>query len=327
MTEKINVTFLGTGSAIPTARRNHPAVLLRYKAENILVDCGEGTQRQFRKAHLNPCKITKILISHWHGDHVLGLPGLLQTMMLNGYNKNLEIYGPRGTNERVRAFFDLLGRKGQDLDVKVREVCTSRGNGKCAGAAMGNGGEVIIDGGDFQIEAAEMNHDCPAVGYSFVVKEAVRLDKDKLKKLKIPNSPLVGELVKGKVVEIPLDSKHQMGQVRKIDGKKLMYKEAARKVAFVMDTRYNENAVKLAKGADLLISEATYSKEEEEIAEEHAHLTSVGAAKVAKKAKVDALVLMHLSQRYDMIPKVILREAAEVFKNVRVVEDLDGVEL
>ena len=209
----------------------------------------------------------------------------------------------------------------------MREVCTSRGNGQCAGAAMGNGGEVIFDGGDFQIEAAEMNHDCPAVGYSFIVKEAMRLDKDNLKKLKIPNSPLMGDLVKGKVVEIPLDSKHQTGQVRKIDGKKLMYKEAARKVVFVMDTRYNENAVKLAKGADLLISEATYSKEEEEIAEEHGHLTSVGAAKIAKRAKVDALVLMHLSQRYDMIPKVILNEAKEVFENVRIVEDLDVIEL
>ena len=82
MVEKINVTFLGTGSAIPTARRNHPAILLRYKAESILIDCGEGTQRQFRKAHLNPCKITRILISHWHADHALGIPGLLMTMAM-----------------------------------------------------------------------------------------------------------------------------------------------------------------------------------------------------------------------------------------------------
>ena len=302
MVEKIKLNFLGTGSAIPTARRNHPAVLLRYKAESVLIDCGEGTQRQFRKAHLNPCKITKILISHWHGDHVLGLPGLLQTMMLNGYNKKLEIYGPKGTSAKVRQFFDLLGRKGQDLDVKVKEV--SRGK--------------IVDEGDFYIEVAEMDHDAPAVAYSFVVKEKMRLDKAKLKKMKVPNSPLVGELVKGKTVEIG---------GKKINGKKLMYKEDARKVVVVMDTRYNEGAVKLAKGADLLISEATYSKEEQEIADEYGHLSSVGAAKIAKKAKVKGLVLMHLSQRDEAIPKVILKEAKEVFKDVIIPEDLDEVEL
>jgi len=302
MVEKIKLSFLGTGSAIPTARRNHPAMLLRYKAENVLIDCGEGTQRQFRKAHLNPCKITKILISHWHGDHVLGLPGLLQTMMLNGYNKKLEIYGPKGTNAKVRQFFDLLGRGGQDLDVKVKEV--SKG--------------VIIDEDDFFIEVAEMDHDAPAVAYSFVVKEKMRLDKAKLKKMKIPNSPLVAELVKGKTVEI---------NGKNINGKKLMYKEDARKVVVVMDTRYNENAVKLSKGADLLISEATFSKDEQEIAYEYGHLTSIGAAKIAKKAKVKGLVLMHLSQRYEAIPKVILKEAVEVFKDTIIPEDLDEVEL
>ena len=302
MVEKIKLNFLGTGSAIPTARRNHPAVLLRYKAESILVDCGEGTQRQFRKAHLNPCKITKILISHWHGDHVLGLPGLLQTMMLNGYNRKLEIYGPKGTSAKVRQFFDLLGRKGQDLDVKVKEVSSGK----------------IISEDDFYVEVAEMDHDAPAVAYSFVVKEKMRLDKAKLKKLKVPNSPLVAELVKGKSVEIG---------GKKIDGKKLMYKEDARKVVVVMDTRYNESAVKLAKGADLLICEATYSEAEVELADERGHLTSKGAATIAKKAKVKGLVLTHLSQRYEAIPKVILKEAKEVFKDVIIPEDLDEVEL
>ena len=302
MVEKIELTFLGTGSAIPTARRNHPAVLLKYKDENILVDCGEGTQRQFRKAKLNPCKITKILISHWHGDHVLGLPGLLQTMLLNGYKKSLEIYGPKGTGEKVRQFFDLLGRKGQDLDVKVKEVSSG----------------VIFEKGDFVIEAEEMEHDCPVVGYSFVEKERMRLDRDKLAKLKIPNSPLIGELMNGKVVEIG---------GKKVDGKKLLYKEPARKVVFIMDTRMCDNAVKLAKGADVLICEATYGEKEQEIASEYGHLSSVDAATIAKKAKVEALVLTHLSQRYDTVPKVIFGEASKVFKNVRVVEDLDSITL
>jgi ribonuclease Z len=302
MVEKINVTFLGTGSSIPTARRNQLAMLLKYKAENILVDCGEGTQRQFRKAHLNPCKLTKILISHWHGDHVLGLPGLLMTMMMNGYNKKLEIYGPKGTNQRVRQYFDLIALKGQNLDVKVVEVKPG----------------IIFDSDDFYIEAFEVDHGCPAVGYSFIVKEKNRLDKEKLLKLKIPNSPLIGELTKGKIIEI---------NGKKIDGKKLMYKEDARKVSFLMDTRKCDNAVKLAKGADILISESTHSVEEQAIATEYGHLTSVDAATIAKKAKVKGLVLVHLSQRYDAIPKVILKEAQTVFKDVIIPEDFEEVEL
>ena len=162
-----------------------------------------------------------------------------------------------------------------------------------------------------------MNHGCPALAYLFVVKEKKRLDKEKLKKLKIPNSPLVGELVKGKSVEI---------NGKKVDGKKLMYVEPARKVTIIMDTAMTPNATKLAKGADVLISEATYSKEEQEIAGEHGHLTSVDAATIAKKAKVKALVLIHLSQRYEGIPKVILKEAKEVFEDVIIPEDLDSVE-
>ncbi len=300
MVEKISLTFLGTGSAIPTARRNHLAMLLQFKAENILIDCGEGTQRQFRKAKLNPCKITKILITHWHGDHVLGLPGLWMTMMMNGYNKKLEIYGPKGTSEKVRQYFDLVPLSGQKLDVVVKEV----------------GAGVVFENDEFFIEAVEADHDCSALNYSFTVKEKTRLDKDKLKKLKIPNSPLVAELVKGKTVTI--DGK-------KVDGKKLLYKEDSRKVAFVTDTRKNDRVISLAKGADVLVSEANHSVEEQEIATEHGHLTSVDAAKIAKKAKVKSLVLVHLSQRYDEIPKVILNEAKEVFENVRVVEDLDEI--
>ena len=307
MAEKIKVTFLGTGSAIPTARRNHPAMLLQYKAENILIDCGEGTQRQFRKAHLNPCKITKILISHWHGDHVFGLPGIFNTLELNGYNKKLEIYGPRGSKEWIRKYLDLAGKRGNELDIIVHEV--KRG--------------IIFKDKDFEIETFEVDHDCPAVGYSFVVKERVRLDKEKLIKLKIPNSPLIAELAKGKVVEI---------EGKKVDGKKLLYKEKARKVSFVMDTRYNEGIVKAVRGADLLVCESTFSDEEDdELLKNRAHLTSVDAAKIAKKSKVKGLVLIHLSQRYDAIPKVILGEAEGELKGAKigvvVPEDLESVEL
>jgi ribonuclease Z len=310
MVEKINLTFLGTGSSIPTARRNHPAVFLKFKAENILVDCGEGTQRQFRKVKMNPCKVTKILISHWHGDHVLGLPGLLQTLNLNGYNGELIIYGPKGSRRKFQEmiapylgfYWNVSKMNGYKFNIVLKEI----------------GPGMFFDNNEFYLEAAEMNHGCPALAYSFVVKEKKRLDKAKLKKLKIPNSPLVAELVKGNVVKIG---------GKKVNGKKLMYVEPARKVTFVLDTAMNVNIVKLAKGADVLVSEATYSKEESKIAKEYGHLTSVDAATIAKKAKVKALVLMHLSQRYEGIPRIILKEAAGVFKDVIIPEDLEGIEL
>ena len=324
MVEKIELTFLGTGSAIPTARRNHPAVLLKYKGENILVDCGEGTQRQFRKAKMNPCKVTKILISHWHGDHVLGLPGLLQTLNLNGYNGELVIYGPKGSKRKFQemvapylGFYWDVNRKNEgNFNIVVREVCASRGD---RGWGTEDGGKIVIfENEEFKIEAGEVDHGCPALAYSFIVKEKKRLDREKLKKMKIPNSPLVGELVKGKVVEIG---------GKKVDGKKLMYVEPQRKVSFLMDSRYGDSLVKFVKGADVLVSEATHSVEEQEVATKYGHLSSVDAAKIAKKAKVKALVLIHLSQRYDAVPKVIFNEAKEVFPDVIIPEDLEGIEL
>jgi len=301
--EKINLTFLGTGSAIPTARRNHPAVLIQYKDENILVDCGEGTQRQFRKAGLNPCKITKILITHWHGDHVLGLPGLLQTLMLNNYNKTLKIYGPIGTKKMMQLYLGLFAKKGQNFPVEVHEVK-----------------DKFIDEKEFQIEAEQMKHDAPTLAYSFTIKEKNRLNKQKLKKLKIPNSPLLSHLSKGKTITI---------NGKKLNPKKLLYKEPQRKITFILDTLKNEKATQLAKDSDLLICESTYSSKESDLAKEHLHLTNKDAAQIAKKSNSKKLILTHLSQRYDTKDhqKTLLQEAKAVFRETQIVEDLDKLEI
>ena len=296
--EKIKLTFLGTGSAIPTPRRNHPAILLQYKDKNILIDCGEGTQTQFRKAHLNPCKITKILITHWHGDHVLGLPGLLQTLTLNGYNKTLRIYGPKGTEKWAQTYINLFAKKGKNFPIEIKEV-----NGK------------FLDTAEFCIEAEKMQHDAECNAYSFIIKQKQRLDKTKLKKLNLSNTPLIAQLVKGKT--ITMDGK-------KINGKKLIYTEPERKVTVIMDTLYNSNAVKIAKNSSVLICESTYSKQEEKIAKEHFHLTSELAATVAKQSKSKLLILTHISQRYNTNKKQnkILEESKKIFKNTKIAEDL-----
>ncbi len=300
--DKIKLVFLGTGSAVPTAKRNHPAVLLQYKDENILVDCGEGTQRQFRIAKLNPCKLTRILITHWHGDHVLGLPGLLQTLALNGYNKTLKIYGPSGTKKMMELYIGLFAHKGKKFKIEICEI----GRGK------------FVDEDDFFIEAEEMEHDAPCIAYAFCVKDKMRLNKEKLIKLKLGNSKLIGELKKGKVVNI---------NGRKIDGRKMIYNEIGRKVVFVTDTLKNKNIEKIAGNADLFICEATYSSDREDLAKEYFHLTIKQSAQIAKNAGVKKLVLTHFSQRYGNNSNEILKEARKVFRGAEVASDFDRVEL
>ena len=302
MAEKINITFLGTGSAIPTAKRNHPAVLLQYKDETILFDCGEGTQRQFRKAHLNPCKITRIFITHWHADHVLGIPGLLQTLMLNGYNKTLHIYGPSGTEKMTQLYIGLFAHKGDKFPIKVHECKEG----------------TTLETEEFTIEAQAMNHDTPSLAYSFTIKEKSRLNKEKLIKLKLPNGKIIKELAQGKTIKY---------QGRTIKGKDLIYKEPQRKITIIMDTLENPNTIKIAKNSDLLICESTYNEEGAQLAKEHKHLTAKQAATIAKKSKSEKLILTHLSQRNEANPKVILNEAKKVFTNTTIAQDLDCLEL
>src|SRR3989344_2136249 len=169
MASKIKVTFLGTSAQIPTARRNHSAILLTYDGENILVDCGEGTQRQFRKAKLNPCKVTRVLVTHRHGDHVFGLPGLISTLDLSGYNKTLYIYGPKGIKKFLENFLGL-GYVKRDFKIIIEEVY-----GK------------FFETNDFYLEAEKMKHGIPINAYVFVKKGQIRIDREKLKKSKLPS--------------------------------------------------------------------------------------------------------------------------------------------
>jgi len=118
---KIPIIFLGTGQAIPTAKRNHTSILLKYKNENLLFDCGEGTQRQFRKAKQSLSKVTRILITHWHGDHILGIPGLLQTLQLSKYQGTLKVYGPEGTIKFMNLMQKIFVKKGR-LKIEVKEI-------------------------------------------------------------------------------------------------------------------------------------------------------------------------------------------------------------
>ena len=298
----IKLTFLGTSDQIPSKKRNHSAMLLTYNGENILIDCGEGTQRQFKRAELNMCKITRILITHWHGDHVFGIPGILSSLALSGYNKKLYIYGPKGTKEFMNKLLDVF-RFTKSYPIEVKEVSSGK----------------FLDMKDFYIEAKAMAHGIPTNAYTFVKKGFTRIDKGKLKKSGLPEGPLLQNLKHGK------DVKYN-GKTYK--AKDLTYKQDELKVSIVLDTRFNSGIVPFVKGSNLLVSEATYSHELEKQAEEHLHLTSKQSAEIAKKAKVGRLVLTHLSQRYENNPKHILDEAKKVFKNTVLAEDFSefGIE-
>jgi len=296
----IEVTFLGTGSAVPTSARNHPAVLLKYKAENMLFDCGEGTQRQFRKARLNPCKLTRLFISHWHGDHVLGIPGLLQTLVLNNYPRVLEVYGPRGTKKFMNLMLKLFVHRDK-IKVKIHEVSQGK----------------ILEEEDFFVVAEKMEHGTPTLAYSFVEKDRLRINKEKLAKLKLGNLPKLQMLAKGRDVVI---------KGKKIKAKSVTYLQKGKKIAIVVDTQKNSGIVKLAKGADLFICEATYLNEED-LARDYKHLTVGQAAEMAKRAGVGKLVLTHISQRYEKDLNNFLAVAQKKFKNSVVASDLMKLEV
>ena len=298
MAEKINITFLGTSDSVPSAVRNHPAVLLTYLEENILIDCGEGTQRQFRKAKRNPCKITRILITHWHADHVLGIPGLLKTLALSGYNKTLFIYGPKGTRELMKNLLNLFGIR-EKYPLIVKEV-----SGK------------FFENENFSIEAENMTHGIPCNAYKFTLKGKIRIDKKKLNEIKIPNGPNLRKLKEGKNI---------YHEGKKYSAKNLTSREEDRIISFVLDTSFNKNIIPFVKNSDILICESTFMPELKTKAKEYLHLTVSQTAEIAKKARVRKLFLTHISQRFSKDLKKVLEEAKKIFKESYLPRDLDVI--
>jgi len=185
----MQILFLGTSSMVPTRERNQSGVLISYKNEGILVDCGEGTQRQLKIVGVKLTKITKILISHWHGDHVLGIPGLIQSMSAAGYEKTLQVYGPTGTKKFMRRLFEVFVFN-QKINIEVNEV--KRGK--------------FFENDDFFLEARPLKHNVDTLGYSLIEKYRRKINLKFIKKLKIPYGPLLGkfqEITQEKIPQKP----------------------------------------------------------------------------------------------------------------------------
>lgn len=290
---------LGTGSQVPTRYRNHNGYLLRWDDQGLLFDPGEGTQRQMIYAEVSVTQITKILVSHFHGDHCLGLAGLSQRISLDRVPHEIEVFYP----ESGQVFFDRMRHASIYHDV-----------GKIAARPVRDEG-VIHTNAAFQIEAKRLDHGVETFGYRLREHDSRTMLPEKLfaagiVREKIRELMARGSLeVDGKTVELDDMSIHKAGQT----------------FAFVMDTRRCDNAVALAEGADLLVCESTYLSSEETEAHDHGHMTAREAGLVARDAKARKLVLTHFSQRYGPLSPFV-DEAREVFDGeVVAVRDCDRV--
>ena len=287
----MELIFLGTSSMVPTKERSHSAVFITCRNQGILMDCGEGTQRQMKTAGIKLVKINKILISHWHGDHMLGLPGLLQTLSSgsNTYSGTLEIYGPPGISAQFARLKEALEFQ---LSFETRIIDAKPG--------------VIFSNDDFRIETAELDHAVLSHGYSIIESDVRRIKTEEVKKLGIPEGPLLGSLQRNESVEWKgkTVSPEQVTELTK--GKKL---------TIIPDTALCRSAIDLAKDADVIISESTYANDLHEKAELHKHLTAGQAGLIANKANAEKLVLTHFSQRYKNTQQVE-EDARTVFDNV-----------
>jgi len=283
---------------LPTKERNPNAVFISYNAEGILIDCAEGTQRQLRIAGISPTKVTKLLITHWHGDHVLGIPGLLQSLGASNYNKKLEIYGPKGSKNFFRHMMNGLVFKSR-INYELKEI---------------NQGK-FFENNDFYLEANKVKHGIDCLSYSLIEKDRLKINLNYTKKFGLTQHPLLGELQRGKDI---------VYQGKKIKVKNATIVKKGKKICFILDTYYDKKLVNIAKDADLLISEATWLEKDKLIDKEH--LSAKDASLVAKRAKVKKLILTHFSQRYKDLNEV-LKEAKKEFKNVEVAKDLMSLEI
>ncbi len=296
----MELTFLGTGSMVPTVDRNHSAIFLSYKDQGLLFDCGEGTQRQFRIAKMKPTKITKILITHWHGDHVLGLPGLLQTLAASGYHATLEIYGPRGSKEFFKTMMSSFL-----VESKVHVVVKDIDKG------------TVCETENFIVEALPTRHSVPGLAYAFIEKDKRKIDLEYLKQFGLRKDKILKKLQQNKDIE---------WKGKKIKASKATKLEKGKKICYITDTVSFSGLHKFAKASDVLVCEATLEASLQKHAVKCHHMTSEQAAKIAKKAKVKVLALTHFSQRYKSVKK-LEDEAKEIFKDTICAKDFMKLEL
>ena len=311
----MNVTFLGTSSGVPSLTRNVSSLALKLSqsSEVWLFDCGEGTQHQIMKSNIKSSQIKKIFITHMHGDHIYGLPGLLATLGLSGNSNGIEIYGPSELrNFLTSALFSSYCKLSFPLHfIEVEDY------------ALNN--RILFENDKVKVNCACLKHRLPAYGYRVSEKDKPGIfDIKKAQYFKIPPGPNYSLLQQGKTIQLEdgrsFNGKDFCGPSRK--GESFVY---------CTDTVFSESAVSLSKNADLLVHESTFSKEDEEMAYKKLHSTTIMAAQTALLSNTKKLIITHLSPRYTnkspITPIDLLNEAQKIFPNTHLAKDFLTAEI
>ena len=302
--QTVEITFLGTSSGVPTRSRNVSSVALRLpqRAEVWLFDCGEGTQHQLLRSDLKISQLKRIFITHLHGDHIFGLMGLLASCGLAGHAQGVDIYGPSGLAEYLRAC-SKCSYTHFSYPVQVHLVQPG----------------MIYEDSEFTVSCQPLKHRITAFGYRVAEKDRPgQFNVEKARELGIPSGPVYGRLKRGETVTLP--------DGRQIRGTEFCGPaEPGRKMAYCTDTIYCDAAVELAKDADVLIHEATFAHQDAQLAFERLHSTSTMAAQVALAAGVKQLFMTHFSPRYapgnSLDVHDLLQEARAIFPNTKLARD------
>ena len=306
----MQIEFLGTGAGVPARFRNVTSIALRLLEEINsvwLFDAGEGTQIQMLSSTIRPRKVDKIFVTHLHGDHIYGLPGLLSSRSFQGGEDELVIYGPHG----IKQFVETSLRVAQThLTYPLKFV------------ELPNEGGEVLRTDKFTVTALPLDHKILSFGYRVVEHDhAGELLVDRLREMNVPAGPLYGELKRGKDVTLPdgrtIKSADVIGPAKK-----------GRTVTILGDTRKTPNSVVLGRDADVLVHESTYGKGDEKIARKHGHSTNMQAAQIAKEASAKMLLLNHISARFlGRECKQVENDAKTVFENTHLVKDLEEISL
>ncbi|MEH7249727.1 ribonuclease Z [Neobacillus niacini] len=304
----MDIFFLGTGAGVPAKLRNVTSIALKLLEERgsiWLFDAGEATQHQILHTSIKPRRIEKIFITHLHGDHIYGLPGLLASRSFQGGESEVTVYGPKGIKEYITVSLSI-SQTYLKYPLKIVEI----------------GAGIIFEDDQFTVEAQLLEHGIPSYGYRIV-------EKDK------PGTLLAEKLVEAGVQPGPIFRKIKEGESVKLeDGRVIIPQDflgpdqKGRIVTILGDTRYCENAISLALDADLLIHEATFSKGEETLAFDYFHSTTHQAAEVARRSGSKQLCLTHISSRYDrQASRELIAEAQEIFINTDIAEDFKEINI
>ena len=290
----MEIIFLGTTAAIPSSNRGHSSIALKYHDEVILWDCGEGTQRQLIKSKTSYMKVKKIFVTHYHGDHFLGIPGILQTLSFTGRKENLEIYGSKGIRDLINGILDL-GKYELSFNLKIKRINHN----------------FKLKNKRYTIRSLKVKHSIPTYGLLFEEEKKREFLVDKAKKLGIKPGPIYSKLQNGENVEVDgrlIDSEEVLGEIKK--GYKVLYSSDTRPVDTV---RKNCNR-------STLIHDATFDDSHAKNARQTYHSTCIEAAEIAKEGEANELILTHISPRYKK-DNIFLNQTLKIFPKTTVAKD------